>query len=327
MVYLLYDILVLFVGCCLIPYYLLRGIRYGKTRRGIRERIALYRPDQLARLAGRKVVWVHAVSVGETRAAIPLIKALRRERPDAAIVLTHVTETGREIAGSISEVDLLLFFPFDLSWAIRRALRLLKPELVILVETEIWPNFIRLTDAAGVPLCLVNGRISDRSYPRYLRFAWFFKPLLQRFKVCCMQSQLDAGRIQALGVPKTRISVSGNMKFDMQRPAGMPDGTTLRQQFGLPTEALVWVAGSTHPGEEVQLLQVYRQLLACGLRLQLVLVPRHPERAAELAELITGEGFACQRRSLRDAKAGLLRVGDVLLGDTRGGDAPLLQFG
>lgn len=318
MVYLLYDILVLLVGVSLIPYYLLRGVKYGKTRRGIRERLALYRREQLAPLEGRRVIWVHAVSVGETRAAIPLIRALKRERPDSAVVLTHVTETGREIAAKIPEVDLLLFFPFDLSWVVRRALRLIRPQLIVLIETEIWPNFVRTAQRQGIPVGIANGRISDRSFPRYLWFTSILKPLLENLAVCCMQSELDAGRIHALGARLSRVVVTGNVKFDMEVAADLPDGTALRTDLRLALDVPILVAGSTHAGEEAILLRVYRQLLKEGLAPLLVIVPRHPERAGEVADLAGREGFSCRLRSRSDERQPPLGAGDVLVVDTLG---------
>ena len=186
MAYLLYEIILYLSSLLLVPYYLFRGLKHGKSRRGIRERLGFYEPDRIDPLAGRDVIWIHAVSVGETRAAIPLLKALREKYPDTALVLTNVTETGHAIALELKTVDLCLFFPFDLSWAVGRALDQVKPDMIIIVETEIWPNFVRLAKLRKIPVLLVNGRISDRSYPRYRLFRFLVKSVLSNYTWFCM---------------------------------------------------------------------------------------------------------------------------------------------
>lgn len=318
MVYLLYDILVLLAGLGLLPYYLLRGVKYGKTRRGIRERLGFYPKDQLRRLAGKKVIWIHAVSVGETRAAMPLIRSLKKERPDYAVVLSHVTETGREIAAKIPEVDLLLFFPFDLSCVVKRVLRKIKPDLIILIETEIWPNFVRHAQARQIPVGIANGRISDRSFPRYLWFTSFLKPLLENLAVCCMQSELDAGRIHTMGARLDRVVVTGNVKFDMEISTRFPERDILREELRLAAGPQILVAGSTHSGEENMLFRTYRRLLGTGMPLLLIVVPRHPERAAEVAEGAAREDVPSRFRSQISPEQEPMQPGEVLIVDTLG---------
>jgi 3-deoxy-D-manno-octulosonic-acid transferase len=292
-VYLLYDLVLLASAVFLVPWYLVRGWRYGKTRRGIRERLGFYLPGSLDRLAGRKVIWVHAVSVGETRAAVPLLKGLKRDHPDHLVVLSNVTETGHAIAGTIREVDLCLFFPFDVSWAVRRALLQVRPAVVVIVETEIWPNFVRVASRCGIPLVLVNGRISDRSFPRYRRVRLLLRPILRQFAALCMQTAQDAERIRLLGAPEEKIAV-------------------------LPEDAVVWVAGSTHAGEEEAVAEVYRRLLNEGRSLLLVLVPRHPERCRPVADMLGSHGFPVVLRSTVERRHERLRPGEVLLVDTLG---------
>ncbi len=317
--YLLYDLILLLSAIVLVPYYLLRGVRYGKSRRGIRERLGFYQPERLSVLSGRPVIWVHAVSVGETRAAIPLIKKLKEEFPDHALVISNVTETGHAISGSIKEADLCLFFPFDLSWGVSRALRQVRPALIAMVETEIWPNFVRLAHRRGIPVVLVNGRISDRSFPRYMHLRWLVQPILGNFHAFCMQTAQDADRIRVMGAPEERIEVTRNLKFDMQVPAPGPDESRrLRTDFRLPTDGIVWVAGSTHAGEEEEIIEVYRRLLADNLPLLLVVVPRHPERCRLLAAALSARGFAVTLRSQVANRSDSLAPGEVLLVDTLG---------
>ncbi len=317
--YLLYDLILTLATLVLLPYYLLRGLRRGKVRHGLRERLGYFAPGRLAPLAGRPVIWVHAVSVGETRAAVPLIKALKSRYPDHAILLSNVTETGHGVARGLRDVDLCLFFPFDLSWVVRRVLATVQPQLAIIVETEIWPNFVRQCRLRGVPVLLVNGRISDRSFPRYRKVRWLLQPVLQHFSGFCMQSDLDAQRIIAMGAPAERVEVTRNLKFDMQAKTPEPEELDgLREDFQLTGGHPVWVAGSTHAGEEEAVALAYAELLAAGQDLVLVLVPRHPERCRTVAEMLRGRGLTVILRSRIGERKEPLRPGEVLLVDTIG---------
>jgi 3-deoxy-D-manno-octulosonic-acid transferase len=319
MVYLLYDLLLMVAALVLIPWYLLRGMRRGTTRLGIAERLGFYGAGRLEPLAGRRVIWIHAVSVGETRAALPLIRALRTAYPDGALLLTNVTETGHAVASQVKELDLCLYFPFDFSPVIRRALARIAPSLVIIVETEIWPNFVRLASRRGVPVVLVNGRISDRSFPRYRRARRLLQPVLEQFAAFCMQSRQDAERIRLMGAPAGRVEVSGNLKFDME--AATPDAAlaaALRRQLRLPAGALVWVAGSTHAGEEEIIADVYREQVEAGRELVLVLVPRHPERCRGVGEMLAARGMRHTLRSEVEGSDRELAPGEVLLVNTVG---------
>ena len=317
--YLLYDLILLASSVVLVPYYLLRGLRYGKSRRGIRERLGRFAPDRLVPLAGKRVFWVHAVSVGETRAAIPLVKALKQAYPDCAILLSNVTETGHAVAQTVREADLSIFFPFDLSWVVRRVLRQIRPALLIIVETEIWPNFVRCGHALGIPVVLVNGRLSDRSFPRYLRIRSLMAPLLARFAAFCMQSDLDAERMRRLGANPARVEVTHNLKFDMQAP--LPEQAEverLRERYRLPAQKSVLVAGSTHAGEEEIMVAAFKDLIAAGRQLQLVLVPRHPERCRSVLEMLSAAGLSGVLRSEVEDRQEPLAAGEVLVGDTLG---------
>lgn len=319
MIYLLYDLILCLSALFLVPYYLLRGLRFGKARRGIRERLGVFSPEFRAALQGRQVIWVHAVSVGETRAAIPLFKALRQAYPDALLVLSNVTETGRSVASKVAEADYCIFFPFDLSWVVRRVLKTIRPAVIVLVETEIWPNFVRCARQLEIPLVLVNGRISDRSFPRYRMAGGLLRPILACITTFCMQTARDARRIKLLGAEPAQVRVTGNLKFDMAPPSAevlMPD--RLRQEFSLPEQCLVWVAGSTHQGEEETILTVYGRLLAKHPQLLLVLVPRHPERARLVCEEAARQDLNCVLRTGLAERPAPLSPGDVLLVDTIG---------
>jgi len=318
MVYLLYDCILLLAALVLIPCYYFRGVKYRSFRQGIKERLGFFAPGRLDCLAGKRVFWIHAVSVGETRAALPLVKALKKEYPQAALVISNVTETGHEIASQVVEADCCLFFPYDFSPVVRRALRRIRPALIVIVETEIWPNFIRLANESGIPVVLANGRISDRSYPRYQWIKLFIRPILQQFSRFCMQTAEDARRLRMLGAPAGKVRISGNVKFDLDIP--LPDdddAARLRKRFHLPGREMVWVAGSTHAGEEEAVADVYRQLAAEGVKLRLVLVPRHPERCPGVGKMLAGRGISFVRRRELTADE-RLDPGIVLLVDTVG---------
>ena len=319
MVYLLYDLTLYASALFLVPYYLYRGLRYGKARHGLRERLGIYAQDFRQLLHGRKVIWIHAVSVGETRAAIPLLKAMRERYPDALLLLSNVTETGREIAVGVTEIDHYIFFPFDLRWIVRKALNLIRPDIIIIVETEIWPNFVMEAKRLNIPVVLVNGRISDRSFPRYRMAGKVLLPVLDSIADFCMQSEQDSRRIRHLGAPAGRVRVTGNLKFDMQPPQiKHVDLETLKNELKLPENGRIWVAGSTHDGEESQLVNVYLELRKICPELFLVLVPRHPERCRQVQEELGKLEIAATLRSTLPALNRTLQAGEVMIVDTLG---------
>lgn len=323
MAFALYDLLLILVAAGIIPWYLLRRAFGLSSRSALRERFGWYAPQRLSAIKGRPVIWIHAVSVGETRAAIPLIKGLRQAWPEHALVLTNVTETGHEVAATIPELDLCLFFPLDLSFVIRRVLVKLKPTLIVIVETEIWPNMIHNAALRQIPLALVNGRISDRSYPRYLRFKRILAPVLQQVQSFCMQSAVDRERMIILGACPDRVVTSGNLKFDMPMNLAESDPLILRSRYALPENLPLWICGSTHDSEEAELLESYRALLEQGAELALILVPRHPPRVPAVAEILNSRNFTFRRRSQLTAESPLLAKGEVLLVDTLGELLPL----
>ncbi|MCK4503336.1 MAG: 3-deoxy-D-manno-octulosonic acid transferase [Desulfuromonadales bacterium] len=304
----------------MVPYYLLRGLRYGKSRRGIRERLGNYSPQQLDAFQSKKTIWIHAVSVGETRAAMPLIKQIHAKYPEYQILVTNVTETGHAIALEEKLIDLCLFFPFDFPWSVRKAIMAVDPELIVIVETEIWPNFTHQAHLLGVPLILVNGRISDRSFPRYKFARFLLRPILDRFSSFCMQSQTDAERITVLGAPDIRVENTGNLKFDHDLiDISAAEVSQKKDHYRLPEQVAIMVAGSTHDKEEKQLLEAYRQIATQIDRdLLLVLIPRHPERKREVQSLMKEMEFNYRLRTELQQEDDLLSPGDVMLVDTLG---------
>jgi 3-deoxy-D-manno-octulosonic-acid transferase len=319
MIYLLYDLILYASSLFLVPYYLFRGLRFGKARHGIRERLGIFPKDLHRQLMGRQVIWVHAVSVGETRAAIPLLKSLRKHYPDALLVLSNVTETGRKIAAGVKEVDHYIFFPFDLRWIVRKTLNIIKPNLIILVETEIWPNFVLEAKRQEIPLVLVNGRISDRSFPRYRMAGKLLEPILDSISDFCMQSEQDSRRIRHLGASSGRVQVTGNLKFDMQPPEiDTTELSSLKRDLKLPEACTIWVAGSTHNGEELQLVDVYQKLRKSCPNLFLILVPRHPERCRQVHDELSKKDIAVTFRSEVVTINRTLTSGEIMIVDTLG---------
>ena len=217
------------------------------------------------------------------------------------------------------KIDHFIFFPFDLRWVVRKSLNIIRPDLIILVETEIWPNFVLEAKARDIPLILVNGRISDRSFPRYRMAGKLLPPILDTISDYCMQSEQDSRRIRHLGAPAGRVRVTGNLKFDMQPPRIDTDELeALRRELRLPRNARIWVAGSTHDGEETQLTDVYQRLREICPELFLVLVPRHPERCRQVQDELGKRNIAAVLRSSLAEMNRDLQPGEIMIVDTLG---------
>ena len=241
--------------------------------------------------------WIHAVSVGEAAAAVPLVQAISRRWPQLSIVMTTVTATGaRIVVERVGGLATHRYFPIDLPGPVRRALEAVRPRFFIGLETELWPNFLRALATRGIPTMVANGRISDRSFRRYRLVRGLVRRMLGRITVFAMQSEEDARRIIELGAPPERVVVTGNLKADFSPEASGRDPiwqTVLRPGGG----RLVFVAGSTHQGEEAAVLDAYRILQPRFAHLGLLLAPRHPERASEVEELVRGRGLRVVRRT------------------------------
>lgn len=313
----LYNIFSVLLLPAVLLYHLYRSYSRGRSP-ALAQRFGLLPSATAAKIAGRPVIWLHAVSVGEAIAARPLLRALREAYAGHALLVSVTTETGHAVVKKFAEPDCCIYFPFDFLPAVRASLGSVNPRLIIIMETEIWPNFTHEAARRNIPLLLVNGRISDRSFKRYQTFDRFFKASLTRFSALCMQTESDSGRIIAIGAPKERTLTCGNLKYDIPwSQVTEEERNGLRRQYGIPDKRLVVVAASTHPGEEELLLPVWRQLAQQRNDLQLVLVPRHPERAADVAALLENNSLACRRRTTLTNGA-MLAPGQVLLVDTVG---------
>jgi len=291
--FIFYDLIFFLVALVYLPVYLLRR----KFHPGFAMRLGFLPRD----LHLDRPIWVHAVSVGEVAATRGLIEALRKSFPGKHIVISTVTPTGNKIAKSIArDGDCVVYLPLDFSFIVRAVIAKINPCLFILAETEIWPNLINTLSKNKIPVAVVNARISDRSMPRYSLVRLLARPLLNKISAFCAQTQIDAERLSALGVSKDKILVTGNMKFDAEPKTLTFDNTNL----GLLENEQLLVCGSTHPGEEEIILRVYKRLLRKLPSLRLLIAPRHPERAKEIANMAERAGFqAAFLSSLRATSA------------------------
>jgi 3-deoxy-D-manno-octulosonic-acid transferase len=321
--YLLYS-LVLAAGMLLsLPYWLYQILRHRKYRRGFLERVGKVparlmagagtqteaRPDRNGdiqpavaaaslSMGPRHVIWVHAVSLGEVLAVSRLVHEMRRAFPQHRVLVSTTTDTGQQLARKRFGEENVFYFPMDFAFAIRPYLRALQPELVVLAETEFWPNFLRLAHASGARIAVVNARISDRSWPRYRRFLWALRRMLVHVDLFLAQTQEDCDRLQSIGADAARLQVTGNLKFDISLPSAPPIIESLRRSLAAEGAGPVLVCGSTVEDEEPPLLKAFENLRVAHPRAVMILAPRHPERFDQVAILVRQLGIPSSRRSL-----------------------------
>lgn len=290
--YFIYNILLIIVTALCSPYILFKLITVPKYRGGLTQKLGRLRKGVLRVIKGTRPIWVHAVSVGEVMAAHPLIRELKKRYPGRKLILSTVTVTGNFTAKQrVPEADAVFYFPFDFPWVVRRVIHGINPGVVLVAETELWPNFLRELKRSGIPSVVINGRISPGSFRNYGRLKGFFRQVFDNVALFCMQSEEDAVRIRNIGAAPERVIVTGNLKFDQKiYPAH-------RSPVSLPADARVITAGSTHRGEEAALLDVFRRLREKYPHLVLIVAPRHPERFDEVEGLINKAGYECQRRT------------------------------
>jgi 3-deoxy-D-manno-octulosonic-acid transferase len=312
--YLIYSALLAAAMLLTLPYWLLQRMRHGKYGAGLGERLGRI-PRRLVAQPARPTIWIHAVSVGEVLAISGLATELTKRFSQHRVVISTTTDTGQKLARTRFDEENVFYFPLDFAFAIRPYLRLLQPKLVVIAETEFWPNFLRLAHASGARIAVVNGRISDRSWPGYRRFRRLLTGVLQRVDLFLTQTAEDARRLVEIGAPPELVRATGNLKFDVPAPAAPPIIASLRAAFQQAQTGPVIVCGSTVEGEEPLLLQAFINILASHPRAVMVLAPRHPERFGEVAELLHQLGIRFWRRSLW---GGDPILGGVLLIDTIG---------
>ncbi len=320
-----YSALLLTVLVLGAPYWLLRMATSGRYRAGLAGRLG-WVPKQLrAAVTGREVVWVHAVSVGEVMAATQLIRELSAARPEWLIAVSTTTATGQRLAKERLPGSPVFYLPLDFAFVVGRYLRVLQPKLLVLMESELWPNLILQCARAGVPMAVVNARVSDRSLPRYLRLRRLWRPLLAKISLFLAQSEETAERLVRIGAPVERVRVTGNLKYDLRE--GRESSLVAMLRTRLSAGAKVVVCGSTLEGEEKILLAAWSAVLTTEPEAVMVLAPRHPDRFAAVAGMIEGSGFTGLRASEFRDQSGPVGAGGIFLLDTIGDLAAMYSLG
>jgi 3-deoxy-D-manno-octulosonic-acid transferase len=298
--YFLYTCLSVAVFALLLPYFVYQAARYRKHVTNLRQRFG-YLPVSF-NVDGEESIWIHAVSVGEALTARALTGELKKRYPTLRLFLSTTTVAGQQVASrEIKEADAVFYFPIDFPPIVSRTLRLVRPRLFVMMETEIWPTLLRACRRAGVRALVANGRISSRSYPRYRWIRPFFRQVLDDVDRFCMQSEESARRLVRLGADPARVTITGNLKFDAlpDLPAVAQDYAVPRvvRFFKVPDQRPVIIAGSTMRGEEILVLRAFERVRAAAPRALLVIAPRHPERFDEVERLSRDEGFRTARRT------------------------------
>ena len=291
--YILYNILLIIVTLFAIPYYACKMIVTGKYRKSLGPKFGFSSPEIFEEMQGSPRIWIHAVSVGEVTAAAPIVASLRTHFPDACIILSTSTETGQEMARRIvTAATFFIYYPLDIPWVVKKVINQVKPDIFILTETELWPNFINLCKEKCVKIIMVNGRISPRSFKRYAITGFFWKGILNAISELGVISEIDAQRLKIIGMLSSKIHVMGNAKYDsLAAKASQEVQEEIARKLNLSNNEKVLVAGSTHDGEEKIVMTVYRSLLKSYPDFKLIIVPRHPERGQAVCALVREAGF------------------------------------
>lgn len=312
--YAVYSALLAIALLLTLPYWLMQMSHHGKYRAGLWERLGKV-PGRLAMRPEEPTIWIHAVSVGEVLAVIALVAELKRRHQYLRIVVSTTTDTGQKLARKEFGEKNVFYFPLDFAFAIRPYLRAVRPQLLILAETEFWPNILRLAHNSGTRIAVVNGRISDRSWPNYRRFRGLLTKVLNNIDLFLAQTKEDARRLAEIGALPERVQVTGNLKFDAPSPPEPPILASIRQKLHDADAGPMLVCGSTVEGEERILLQAFENVLASYPHAMMILAPRHPERFTAVAQLLEELGIRFWRRSLWSGEA---LTGGVFLLDSIG---------
>ena len=296
--YFLYACVSFVAFAVLTPWFVYQALRYRKYVINLRQRLG-YLPVSF-NVDGDESIWIHAVSVGEALAARTLVAPLKEKYPGLRLFVSTTTIPGQQLAArEIKDADAIFYFPIDFGFIVERTMRLVRPRLFIMMETEIWPNVLRACRQQGVKTLLANGRISTRSYPRYRWIRPFFRQVLSNVDRFCAQTQESADRLVDLGADPERVLVTGNLKFDALPAHAGADrgGPRVLRYFRVPETRPVIVAGSTMRGEEIHVLRAFERVRTAAERPLLVIAPRHPERFDEVERLAKEEGLATVRRT------------------------------
>ena len=310
--YFLYNVFLTVAFLCVLPFIPLLVLLCSRYRDGLAQRLGIYPNSVTASLAAARPVWIHAASVGEVRSAAPLIAKLKARDPERKVLVSTFTSTGHRVAQQIRGVDAVIFLPLDLLWCVRRTLASFDPSVLMMIETEIWPNLVREAFHRGVPTLLLSGRLSARALSRYSICRPFFRAVLDCFTILGMQTAADAARIRQLGARQNKISVVGSLKFAWEADPEPTERNVLVREHGHQ----LFVAGSSHRGEEEILLKALASARARFPKLSMVLAPRHPERFAEVERLLKNSPFDFHRKSQVSGEQFFDK--DILLLDTVG---------
>jgi len=326
--YFIYNILLSITSILLSPLILFALLREEKYRMGLSQKLGFLPPHLLLKLSGSRPVWIHAVSVGEVTSTIPLIQEIKKRYPSQKIILSTVTVTGNYTATiRVREVDAVIYFPLDYSFIVKKVIRQIKPKLFIILETELWPNILRELKRNNIPSVVVSGRISNRSYHKYRWGRFFFTKVLDNIHLFCMQTEVDSKRIINIGADKDRVTTVGNLKFDQCVPTiTTEEKENLYNMLSLKEGQTIFIAGSTHKGEENIVLEVFKNLKKTYEDLILILAPRHPERFDEVADLLSHQKL----RSIKKTKIKVAQKSnhhDIILLDTIGELSKLYSIG
>lgn len=296
--YFIYNLFIYFSFPLILPYLILKSIKRKGSLSGISERFGYY-PD--ISTGNKKVIWIHSVSVGEVIASIPLVLELKRRYPNHSLIMSTVTETGRATAiNKIPFLNAVLYFPFDLPFSVKNAIDKIKPVVFVMLETEIWPNFLRALRGKGIPAILINGRISDRSYKRYLRVRFFIKEVLKNICIFGMQSAADTERIINMGADKEKVERTGNLKFEHEaRDISSDTVKKLKESLNITEDKDIIIAGSTHRGEDEEIIKAYQTISKAARELPLLIIaPRHLDRLPEIEDILKRYNLSFIRKTM-----------------------------
>ena len=285
---LVYNILLTIFAIPGLIFFLLKMLITGKYRNSFLQKLGFRQRHLLKGLPAGRRIWIHAVSVGEVTAAAPVVAALKKDRPDVWIIFSTSTETGQGMAQKlVAGADVFIYFPLDIPFSVNRMLNLAHPDVFVLVETELWPNFLAACHKRGVKVVMVNGRISPRSFARYRRTRFFWKQALKNVGAAGMISGIDAERMAQMGMNKDAMKVLGNAKYDALAAMAAPElHDDIMARFSIRPNEKILAAGSTHAGEEEVVVNVYKELLKTDPDFKLIIVPRHIERAGDVISLL-----------------------------------------
>ncbi|MFA5389549.1 MAG: 3-deoxy-D-manno-octulosonic acid transferase [Candidatus Omnitrophota bacterium] len=290
----LYNLAFIIFGILYLPYLVITG-RY---KYGLKDRLG-FLPEKIKSICSKsKVIWVHGVSVGEIKAAGILAPLLRKAFPSHTLLFSTVTNTGNKVAATIAgAAEGVFYLPFDISFIVHRVVKIIKPDIFISMETELWPNLLSSLHRSGARLILANGRISDRSFPRYKKGRAFAEDILKKFSLILTQSGKDAARFIELGAPKENVRVTGNLKFDIPALDIEKKRDELRRKLGLQENEILLIAGSTHRGEEETITGCFMAMKGKYDKLRLLIAPRHIERTTEIEKLLSRKGLKSEKIS------------------------------